>query len=117
MIYNLKQVTGVYVRGFLSYVKSKNFTKIDSEALYDLFSYALETIYKLPAAETNEYISLYGDECIAYLKKLKNVPKRVDRLGLNDRVSVVTMCRSYFVAADFLAGSEGLVYGSGKKPL
>lgn len=110
MIYNLKQVTGEYVKGYLGFIKKKNFVNVSSEDLYDLFSYSIETIYGLPAAESSEYIKLYGEECIYHLKRLKNVPKRVKRLGLNDRVSVVSMCKSYFVAADVLADERGCIY-------
>lgn len=116
MIYNLRKVTSDYVKGFLEFVRQKNFIDVDTKSLYELFSYSLETIYNLPAAEMNEYIQLYGGECIAHLKKLKNVPKRISRLGMNDRVSVVTMCKSYFVAADVLVDVEGYVYDS-KEPL
>lgn len=112
MIYNLRKVTGDYVKGFLEFVRQKNFIDVDTKSLYELFSYSLETIYNLPAAEMNEYIQLYGGECTAYLKKLKNVPKRISKLGMSDRVAVVTMCKSYFVAADALVEGKGCAYDS-----
>ena len=109
MIYNLKKVTGAYVKGFWHYVIDKKLDTSKREDLYDLFSYCIKTIHSLPAPERNYFTEQYGDECIQALKKLKGVPKKIEKLGLNDRLSIVTMCKSYFVAVGLLNEKKGLI--------
>ena len=101
-VYDLKRVTKAYVSGFYKYINFKKLNDASASGLYDLFSYSLKNIYGLPPSEKGYYIDMYGDSCIDYLKKLKGVPKRVDRLGSTERLSIVTMCQSYFVAVDYV---------------
>lgn len=105
MMYNLKKVVSIYVKRYYEYLKKVNLLNECSEALYDLFSYTIKNIYALPACESNYFIDQYGEDCINYLKKSKGVPKRVKRLSVNDRLSIVTMCNSYFVAVKVVCGT------------
>lgn len=102
MVYNLKKVTNAYVKGFYLYINKKKLNTACADSLYDLFSYSLKSIYGLPPSEKGYYIDMYSESCIDFLKKLKGVPKKVERLGMTERLSIVSMCQSYFVAVDFV---------------
>lgn len=106
MIYNLKRVTGAYVKGFCNYVKDRKLLSESNEEMYDLFSYAIKVIHGLPACEHNYFTEQYGDDCISYLKKVRGVPRKIDKLGINDRISIVTMCKNYYAAVSLLADSK-----------
>ena len=97
MVYNLKKITEIYVRGFFDYIKLRKLSLDNIEALYDLFSYSIKVIHELPPCERNYYTENYGDDCISYLKKLKYTPKRVSKLSMTDKINIVMMCNSYFV--------------------
>ena len=98
MIYDLKKVTGIYVKGFCDFIEKNKLGNEDMQGLYDLFSYAIKGIHGLPCSERNYFTDVYGDDCIKHLKKLRGVPKKVSKLDTNDRIAIVTMCKSYFVA-------------------
>ena len=106
MIYNLKKVTGIYVKGFCSYMENQKIHNENKEELYDLFSYCIKNIHGLPACEHNYFTEQYGEDCIKYLKKLKGVPKKINKLGANDRISIVFMCKSYLAAIDLISRSK-----------
>lgn len=102
MIYNLKKVTGAYVRRFCDYIQVRNFDLQNMSQLYDLFSYSLKCIYGFPPTENNFYIEQYGENCISYLKKTKGVPRASSRLSVEDRLSIIRMGIYYFVAVGML---------------
>lgn len=106
MIYNLKTVTGHYVNGYYQFLDKNKLLNEEKEDLFNLFSYCLKHIYGLPSSEKNYFIDMYGAECIKRLKKLKGVPKKVEKIATAERVSIVTMCNNYFVAVELK--SEGL---------
>lgn len=98
MFYDLKRVTTAYVRGFCDFVKKHKIGDENQEDLYDLFMFCLKGIHGLPCCEQNYYIDVYGVECINFLRKVRGVPKKIEKLDTNDRISIVSMCGSYFVA-------------------
>lgn len=106
MIYNLKRVTGVYVKGFYKYLTDRKLENENREEIYDLFSFAIKNIYGLPSSERNYFIDVYGGDCISYLMKLKGVPKKISKLDINDRLAIVTMCKNYYVAVGLLSDKK-----------
>lgn len=106
MIYNLKKVTGVYVKGYYNFLIDKKIENENMEELYDLFSFSIKNIYELPSSERNFFTDTYGDECIKHLRKLRGVPKKIGKLDTNSRLSIVTMCKSYYVAVWLLRNNK-----------
>lgn len=106
MVYNLKKVTSTYVKGFYNYLDDRKLLNENMEDLFDLFSYSIKNIYGLPSSERNYFIDTYSEDCIEYLRKLRGVPKKVSKLDTNTRLSIVTMCKSYFVAVGFLSDKK-----------
>lgn len=109
--YDLKKVMSIYVKGYMSFVKERDVPDENREELYDLFSYSLKKLYEFAPVEDNSLINRYSKSCIAYLRKLKGVPKRYSKLDMSVRVSIISMCQSYFVASGLLFDNvEGCNY-------
>ena len=102
-VYNLKKVIKLYVKGYYDFLVEKSLLTEDSEDLYKLFSYSLKTMYKLPCYDGSNLVSFYSEDCIKYLKSIKYTPRRVDKIAIESRVELVTMCLNYFVAVDYNA--------------
>lgn len=113
MIFNLKAVTRHYVNGYFDFLKKNKLLDEQKEDLFDLFSYCLKHIYGLPSSENNYFIDMYSEGCIKHLKKLKGVPKKVDKITVSERVSIVTMCNNYYLAVQLKA--EGLMLSECKE--
>ena len=96
-VYNLKKVIKLYVKGYYDFLVEKSLLTEDSEDLYKLFSYSLKTLYKLPCYDGSNLVSFYSEDCIKY------TPRRVDKIAIESRVELVTMCLNYFVAVDYNA--------------
>ena len=105
MVYNIEKVALAYVKQFSRFVKEKDLGT-DMNSLYDLLSYSLKVIHLFPAREEGILIDMYSDECIKYLKKTKNVPKKFKKLGTSGRVSIVTLTLSYFVAVGVVSNID-----------
>ena len=110
MVYNVKKVSLSYVKRFSNYVKERKLGT-DLEGLYDLFAYSLKVINRFPARESNYYIEKYGGDCINYLMKTKSVPKKPEKLGTSDRVGIITLSLSYFVAVGVSSGINNINKG------
>ena len=116
MVYDTKKVAMAYVEQFGRFINEYKLGNNSMEDLYGLFSYSLNTLNLLATRGNSFLIENYGADCIMYLKKTKRVPKRVTKLSTSDRVGIVTMSLSYFVAVGLTSNYEkGVVLADGYK--
>lgn len=106
MRYDLKNVAGAYIKGFNSFVEKNKLNDVSNSELYDLFSFSIKSIYRLASSESNYYIDMYGGDCIAFLLKVKGVPKKISNLSINTRLDVVLMCQNYYVTLGYLTENK-----------
>lgn len=85
-----------YVLGYNKFLEKYPCINDLSES-YNLFMYSMKKVYNLEAVEYNDYIRNYGNDCIDYLSKLPNTPKRKDSIGLLDRCALMDLCSFYLV--------------------
>lgn len=105
MKYNYNDLARTYVRGFYKFVVG--YTNITNRVeAYVLFRYSLKKIYGMDPSEMNKAVLEYGDECVAYLKNLKGVPQKVDKISFEDRVHLFDYCETYLVSINMLFWKE-----------
>lgn len=71
---------------------------VDGDNGFALFSYCIKSIYGI---ETNEYsrdIARYSKGCIRTLRKVVGVPRNINRLRFEDRLSVVNICQGVYAS-------------------
>lgn len=108
MVYSIKGIVEKYVKEFIKFIEINNLSDVGGEDLSELFSYGVRVIYDIPYFKHNFYVDRYGDNCVKFLKKVKGVPKKSKRLSIEDKVNIVTMCNSYFLAVEILGENKGL---------
>lgn len=104
MRYNLWFVSKVYAKGFITFL-NKNSISGNRVDVFNLFVYAIESIYFRKSSLGNTLINGYGFKCIKYLRSLDNVPRKIGKLSLKSRKYIVDSSKVYtLVAIQYFSG-------------
>lgn len=96
MKYSVFEVGRLYCSAFREFTNGR--LMVDRDNGYGLFVYCIKSIY---GVETNEYsvdISRYSTRCIDYLRGVRGVPRRPERMKYRDRYEIVSICTAMYAS-------------------
>ena len=96
---HVSDISREYAKGFMRFLVDNNISEYKSAA-YELFVYSLYSVYGFTyTKKLNTLITKNGEKCVAYLKTLDGVPKRLGYLTFEEKQSIVDCSCVYTVVA------------------